>query len=75
MNPPIYSAVVAHFHGFDPERILPTPTADELVACSYAELRRRHARDRARDEHGRFLPIPAWRNSVVSGEVIKVQPS
>jgi len=73
-NPPIYAAVVAHFHGFEPERIPPTPTADALVAQSYADLRRRHARDRARDEHGRFLPSPAWRDSVVSGEVIKVQP-
>lgn len=79
-NPPIYSAVVAHFHGFDPERVLPTPTADELVAASYADLRRRHARDRARDEHGRFLPAThrravtagTWQGDVVAGEVVKV---
>lgn len=78
MNPPIYSAVVAHFHGFDPERVLPTASADELVANSYADVRRRHARDRARDEHGRFLPAPpkamtagGW-GDVVAGEVVKV---
>jgi hypothetical protein len=76
VNPPIYDAVVAHFHGFDPERVLPTPTADELVANSYADQRRRHARDRARDEHGRFLPAaPRPMNAgwdVVAGEVVKV---
>ena len=79
-NPPIYAAVVAHFHGFEPERVPPTPSADELVAASYADLRRRHARDRARDEHGRFLPAArhpmdagwAGRGQVVAGEVVKV---
>lgn len=71
-NPPIYAAVVSHMHGFDPERLPPTPTAGDLIAQSYADLRRRHAKDRARDAHGRFLPAPAWRDSVVSGEVVRV---
>lgn len=79
MNPPIYSAVVAHFHGFEPERVPPTPSAGDLIAQSYADLRRRHARDRARDAHGRFLPTHraayATAGDVVSGEVIKVRPS
>lgn len=77
-NPPIYAAVVAHFHGFDPERVPPTPTASDLIAASYADQRRRHARDRARDEHGRFLPaLPkamtagTWPD-VVAGEVVRV---
>ena len=76
-NPPIYAATVAHFHGFEPERVPPTPTAGDLIAQSYVDLRRRHARHRARDEHGRFLPaLPMHaRGAVVAGEVVRVYPS
>lgn len=69
MNPPIYASVVHHLHGYDPDRAQPTPTAAELIARSYADLRRRHARHRARDEHGRFLPASTGPD-VVRGEVV-----
>lgn len=76
-NPPIYASVVHHLHGFDPDRIIPTPTASDFIARSYADLRRRHARHRSRDEHGRFLPdgtapepIAPARGDVVPGEVL-----
>lgn len=82
MSTPIYDATVAHFHGFEPERVPPTPTASDLIVQSYADLRRRHAKDRARDAHGRFLPAApdplhaGWGHQgpaeVVSGEVIQV---
>jgi len=84
-NPPIYDAVVAHFHGFDPERLPAATSAGDLVTRSYADIRRRHARDRARDEHGRFLPArpnpfyTAWATGepvdIVSGEVVRVTSS
>lgn len=82
MSTPIYDATVAHFHGFEPERVHPTPTASDLIAQSYADLRRRHAKDRARDANGRFLPSKpnpfwtAWATGepvdIVSGEVVQV---
>jgi hypothetical protein len=75
-NPAIYASVVQHFHGFDPDRVRPTATAADLIARSYADVRRRHARHRARDEHGRFLPASATgpvtpsTGDVVPGEVV-----
>ena len=82
MTTPIYDATVTHFHGFEPERLPTTPTAGDLVTRSYADVRRRHARDRARDSSGRFLPAKpnlfytAWATGepvdIVTGEVVRV---
>lgn len=40
----------------DPTTYASAPSADELIARSYVELERKHAKDRARDELGRFVP-------------------
>lgn len=57
-HPPLYAATMAALGGFNPETVRPAMSLDGLIAGSYAAVRRRHAQDRARDEHGRFLPKP-----------------
>lgn len=40
----------------DPTTYAPAPSAQELIARSYVELERKHAKNRERDERGRFVP-------------------
>lgn len=73
-HPPLYAATMAALGGFDPETVRPHLSLDGLIAGSYAAVRRRHAQDRARDEHGRFLPkVPT--NSSVAALAIASAPA